>query len=283
VRAEDVAKVAVGPSKWRGGSEDFSPWTKLMTDIVTGDAFGVDRIDYLLRDSLHAGVGYGRFDHYRLIDTLRVLPGAADRPVIGIERGGIHAAEALQQARYFMFTQLYLHRVRRAYDKHLVDFLSAWLPGHKYPINIASHLALMDNEVLSAIHKAAAAPGLPGHDAARRIVCRQHFRVLYESRAEDLQKTLHPEAAIYAAAAAEFGPEDVRLDTYRQGSQPVEFAVLREDGQVVSSLQESEILNHIPRAAVAYVFVVPERRAEADKWLKSNQESILTKAFEEKI
>jgi hypothetical protein len=29
----------------------------------------VDRMDYLLRDSYHTGVAYGRFDHNRLIDT----------------------------------------------------------------------------------------------------------------------------------------------------------------------------------------------------------------------
>ena len=92
--------MAVGVKKWPGPASDFSPWDELMTEIVTGDAFGVDRMDYLLRDSLHAGVAYGRFDHYRLIDTLRILPSAdpdkPGKPVIGIERGGLHAAEGLQ-------------------------------------------------------------------------------------------------------------------------------------------------------------------------------------------
>src|ERR1051325_2025640 len=86
LKANDVAKVAVGVKKWPGPASDFSPWDELMTEIVTGDAFGVDRIDYLLRDSLHAGVAYGRFDHYRLIDTLRVLRSPeSNKPVIGIE------------------------------------------------------------------------------------------------------------------------------------------------------------------------------------------------------
>ena len=95
--ADLVAKIAIGPDKWRkwfGKGTDFSAWDLLMTDIVTGDAFGVDRIDYLLRDSHHAGVAYGRFDHYRLIDTLRILSHPTlERPMIGIEKGGIHAAK----------------------------------------------------------------------------------------------------------------------------------------------------------------------------------------------
>ena len=90
-----VAKIAIGPEKWGkwfGKATDFKEWDLLMTEIVTGDAFGVDRIDYLLRDSHHAGVAYGRFDHYRLIDTLRILRHPElERPMIGIEKGGIHA------------------------------------------------------------------------------------------------------------------------------------------------------------------------------------------------
>ena len=281
LRPIDVAKIAVGPSKWPNGASDYSPWEKLMTDIVTGDAFGVDRIDYLLRDSWHAGVGYGKFDHYRLIDTLRILPSSSDeRPVIGIELGGIHAAEALQQARYFMFSQLYLHRVRRAYDLHLRDFLSAWLPGGQYSTDLLEHLRMTDNEVLTAIHAAARDENQPGHAAARRIVKREHYAVLYSRRAEDLSISLQPERAIYEAAANQFGG-DVRLDGYRQESQSVDFAVLRDDESVVSSLQESEILNHIPGAAAGYVFVVPERLDDAKKWLTDNHDAVLKQRREE--
>lgn len=281
LRAEDVAKVAVGPSKWLGGAAAYSPWDKLMTDIVTGEAFGVDRIDYLLRDSLHAGVAYGRFDQYRLIDTLRVLPSAsADRPTVGIELGGIHAAEALQQARYFMFSQLYLHRVRRAYDLHLRDFLSKWLADGQYSIEIDDHLEMTDNEVLVAIHTAARNADAPGNEPARRIVRREHYAVLYSRRAEDLKVSLDPEKAIYEAAVKEFG-DQVRLDAYRQESQSVDFAVVRSDGSVVSSLQESEILNHIPGAAAGYVFIVPERKSEADAWLKAHHDVILREGREE--
>jgi HD superfamily phosphohydrolase len=56
----------------------------------------------MLRDSLHTGVAYGRFDHNRLIATLRIIPGApegGDGPVdadpqLGCERRGLESAEA---------------------------------------------------------------------------------------------------------------------------------------------------------------------------------------------
>ena len=111
-------------------------------------------MDYLLRDSLHAGVAYGRFDHHRLVDTMRILPSAneeSDEPTLGVEIGGIHSSEALLLARYFMFVQVYLHHVRLAYDFHLKQFLQAWLPGGGFPTDVNSHQELTDNEVLTAI------------------------------------------------------------------------------------------------------------------------------------
>ena len=72
IQPKDVGKLAVGPKYYKG--ETFSNWEAILSEIITSDAFGADRIDYLLRDSYHAGVAYGRFDHHRLIDTLCVLP-----------------------------------------------------------------------------------------------------------------------------------------------------------------------------------------------------------------
>ena len=92
-------------------------------------------MDYLLRDSYHAGVAYGRFDHFRLIDTLRIIPSESDRAVaaskLGVEAGGLHSAEALLLARYYMYSQVYCHPIRRIYDIHLQDFLASDLAGGK--------------------------------------------------------------------------------------------------------------------------------------------------------
>jgi len=76
LRAEYIVKLAVGQKKIK--DVRFSDWEAILSEIITSDAFGVDRIDYLLRDSHHAGVAYGKFDHFRLIDTLRILPKSID-------------------------------------------------------------------------------------------------------------------------------------------------------------------------------------------------------------
>jgi uncharacterized protein len=135
---DDVVKLALGPrkiEKLRLGLS-FDAWQAILAEIIVGDVFGADRIDYLLRDSLHTGVAYGRFDYHRLIETLRIIPGAPEGtnasddvdPQLGCERGGLESAEALMLARYFMFAQVYYHPTRLAYNEHLKDFLAAWLP-----------------------------------------------------------------------------------------------------------------------------------------------------------
>jgi len=120
LRPLDVVKLAVGPPKAKDLT--FSTWETILSEIIVGDAFGVDRMDYLLRDSYHAGVAYGRFDHFRLIDTLRILPSGSDepgKPALGVEEGGLQSAEALLLGRYYMYSQVYFHPIRRIYDIHL--------------------------------------------------------------------------------------------------------------------------------------------------------------------
>ena len=104
-----------------------------LQQIISGP-LDADKMDYLLRDSYYAGVDYGRFDLDRIINTLVVVEHPIIKgPALGIDIGGLFAAEAMVLARYYMFLQVYFHEIRRAYDFHLTDFLKELLPGGKYP------------------------------------------------------------------------------------------------------------------------------------------------------
>jgi HD superfamily phosphohydrolase len=233
IESKDVAKLAVGPKYYKEGR--FSDWEAILSEIIVGDAFGVDRMDYLLRDSYHIGVAYGRFDQYRLIDTLRILPKmdrtseeepGSQEPALGIEEGGLHSAEALLLARYFMFSQVYCHHVRRIYDIHLMDFLKAWLPEGMFSTSIDELLQITDNEVISEMSKAIRDKKHLGYNHARQIAKREHFRLLYQRTQEDLKVNRDAGDAVFKAASKKFGESEVRHDTYVQKGGGLNFPVL---------------------------------------------------------
>jgi len=283
IKSDDVAKLAVGPKKFK--DPKFGEWETILSEIITGNSFGVDRMDYLLRDSYHAGVAYGKFDYYRLIDTMRILPKTEDgsvEPALGIEEGGLHSAEALLLARYFMYTQLYFHSVRRIYDIHLRDFLKEWLPDGHFHTTIQDHLRLNDIEVLTALFKASEDNKLKGYDSARRIINRDHFKLIYKRNPRDIEKNPDVAKAVFHAACNQFGEQNVRLDSYRQTSQGHDFPVITGDKQILSSLELSDISKMFPIVAVDYVFINPELRKEAQIWKEQNLKKIIMLKKEDK-
>ena len=265
LNAEDVGKVAVGTKHY---PKPLSDWESLLSEIIGGDAFGADRMDYLLRDSLHAGVSYGHFEHHRLIDTLRILPRHeedATKPTLGIEQGGLQSAESLVWARYFMYTQIYFHHVRRIYDFHLKQFLGAWLPNGRFGAELKEHQLLTDVEILCAIRAASADPHAPGHEAARRIVKREHFRLVAEITEPDRLVAADAAELLAGELRQEFGPAVVFLDSYTQKSKGIRFPVLSRDGAVEWSTVLSTTLKQVPTFTVEYVFVAPEHVNAARK------------------
>lgn len=281
LRPEHIVKLALGPKK--AADFEFSDWEAILSEIIIGDAFGVDRMDYLLRDSYHSGVAYGKFDHYRLIDSLRILPSPPSsekeerslEPTLGVDAGGLHTAEALLLARYFMFTQVYFHPVRRIYDIHLKDYLQDWLPDGRFSTDVDSHMKLTDNEVISALRKAANDSSEDGHEHARRIIDRGHFKVLYERNPEDIAVNRNAAQAIFEAVKTQYGPERARMDSYKQKGGSPNFPVLTRDGRIVSSLAESQVLEKLPVAAFDYVFIDAGLRSDAEKWLLENRKKVI--------
>jgi HD superfamily phosphohydrolase len=283
----EIGKIALGPRKVEklGLELSFSTWEAILAEMVVGDSFGADRVDYLLRDSINLGVAYGRFDHERLIHTLRILPAATEErgesvakaerePQLGIERGGLEAAEALWLARYFMFSQVYFHPTRLIYDQHLRDFLAAWLPDGRFSTDVAGHLRLTDAEVAAAMRAAERDDSAPGHDAARRILRRDHFRVVYQRRPDDGTFEID---ALYRAARDRFDP-----DLVRYGGSPkrgdADFPVRDRDGSSVPAVSLSTVLAELPVSRDQYIFAAPELRDEATRWLDNERDRIVAEA-----
>jgi HD superfamily phosphohydrolase len=166
IRAGEIAALILGSAE--AGPGLF--WRPLISGQLDAD-----RMDYLLRDSYHTGVQYGRYDWHRIINTVTVAPPDEDRaPRVGVTEGGWNAAEGLIIARYMMFNQIYYHKTRVILDFHLQHALTKLLPQGHFPLptdsGLQEYLAWDDWRVLGAL-----AAG-EGADHGRRLRERDLFR-----------------------------------------------------------------------------------------------------------
>lgn len=79
----------------------------------------MDRLDYLRRDSLFTGAGYGHFDWFRLLGAMELTDvGAGGRDLVWGEKARF-AIEEYIFARFYMFQNVYLHKTTRGFEKML--------------------------------------------------------------------------------------------------------------------------------------------------------------------
>jgi HD superfamily phosphohydrolase len=103
IEPSDVADLISG--------EAVKPAHRILRSMLSGP-IDIDKIDYLARDSLHAGVPYGQhFDRRRLINSL-CLNETGD--ALAITDKGKTAAEMMVFARYVMFSEVYWHHAVRS-------------------------------------------------------------------------------------------------------------------------------------------------------------------------
>lgn len=182
----------------------------------------VDRMDYLLRDSLMTGAKYGIYDLEWIINAL-AIDVEADR--IFVAARGLYAVEEYLQARYYMFRQVYFHRTLRSAEavlrsalRRALELLEAgeevWCaPGTAFekvlrrePLTLKEHLEIDDSDVLFHIKQWQRAGDPVLSDLSRRFIGRRLFKAI-DLDMPETERDGFLAAARAAVAGAGFAPE----------------------------------------------------------------------------
>jgi HD superfamily phosphohydrolase len=231
-------------------------------DLITGQ-LDADRMDYLLRDSYHCGVSYGRYDWQRLAHTvIAVPPTDQGGPRVGVMEGGWHAAEGLIVARYFMFTQVYFHKTRVIYDHHLQGALADLLSGGVFPDpkgrHLEEYLQWDDWRVLGLLQKG------KGGEHGKRLAGRDHFReVIHTSETpstDDLEQLVKWREALGDLLAAEMSADK---SWYKAGQADIQIVSQRPKIEVEPLSKYSSVVRNMAPIQQVRLYARSEHRADA--------------------
>ncbi|ADO45178.1 metal dependent phosphohydrolase [Hydrogenobacter thermophilus TK-6] len=203
---------------------------KLLSNIITGE-FGADRMDYLRRDAYFCGTSYGFFDYERLLNHIELVEGKKT-----VNLSALRALESFILGRYFMYLQVYFHKVVRILNIHLLEMIERFF-GSDYFLNAEKLMTLTDGDILSVALK------YPQDIHVKRLMGREHFREVFRTNSkEEFERAKEDLLAVY-------DPQLVRFDSVSKKVLDEEIFVsekgkvfpLKEVSEIFSSLKDIEI------------------------------------------
>ena len=283
--SDDVMSILLGKRSGESGLSDAE--VELLASCISGPV-DVDKLDYLVRDSLHVGVPYGRnFDVSRLLSSLTVHP---QKPRLAISEKGRTAAEMMVFSRYVMFSEVYWHHAVRS----ATAMLQRLVFELQTTIDLKATFDFDDTQWISTIQAAAAdnhakilASGLFG--PTRRLYKRAaEFNVLDrpelhrslahrpywwqvacgDELARQLSRksgqTIHPWELLIDAPPVKL-EVDINMDVVNKTG---DVRKLGDVSPVAHALAHQQFDGHVKRVRI---FVADHVRATVAKWLHDDQ------------
>lgn len=281
----DISAVALGAHFFRIALQEtqkkplFCSWRYVLSQIITSDFFGADRIDYLLRDAHFTGVVYGVFDYPQIIDTLRFFK-KGKHLALGITHSGMQAVEGLILARYFMFVRVFYHPQTNSYAILFQSFFKKAFKNLKKDLqNPETFVQWTDNEFFSELTRATYDIFHPGHEAALKIAQFNYYkpiRIVYKKKAfakKIWNKHLHVLKLKYKNLIDLHFYEAFVKKNSQKSTLPfwLEKSFLvgtHFRGKVASSEHYSEMISKIPSTMTPWVFVDPSIYTPVVRYLK---------------
>lgn len=188
-------------------NKTFTP--KIAFSIISSQ-FDVDRLDYLLRDSIMTGCKYARIDLEWIIRNLvavapdKSLPNNLDIAIDGSR--GISAIDQYLLGRFHNYKHIVYHKTVRAAEmmfKRILTLgfgsgceLDLLISGSlmkialKEPLTVEDYLSLDDNIIMTQIkHWAVSSKNETLKDLSDRLINRKLFKAVYLDRKDDFERT----------------------------------------------------------------------------------------------
>ena len=154
--------------KVAGETIDFRP---ILQQLISSE-LDADRMDYLRRDSWHAGVSYGQFDYDWLVSNLtsEVRKGTC---YLALQHRALYALEDFLISRFHMFLMVYFHYKSVVYDEMLARYLGSPDRAYQLPADIEKYCDSNDADLYSHLAQSS-------NPWAKRISNRESYRMLIE-------------------------------------------------------------------------------------------------------
>ena len=132
----------------QGEVTDFRP---LLHQLISSE-LDADRMDYLRRDSLHAGVSYGQFDYDWLVSNL-TLHKKDQCAYLSLQHRALYAFEDFLISRYHMFLMVYFHYKSVVFDEMLGQYLTDPECDYHLPADIEQYCDYNDAHLWAHLAK----------------------------------------------------------------------------------------------------------------------------------
>ncbi|SNZ12260.1 HD domain-containing protein [Hydrogenobacter hydrogenophilus] len=221
---------------------------RILSDIITGE-FGADRMDYLRRDAYFCGTYYGFFDYERLLNHIDLIEG---KKTVNIS--AIRTLESFFLGRYFMYAQVYFHKVVRILNIHLLELIERFFRRDQF-LNTDSLMTMTDGELLAVALKH------PDNIHIKRLIGREHFREVFSTNSYEEFQEVKKELTL------RYEPEVLRFDAVRKKVMD-DDVLLSKNNTLVSLREASDVMANLKDIEIYRVY--------AERSLKDEMRKLLT-------
>ena len=115
------------------------PWEK----CLLSSELDVDRLDYLRRDSVFTGSGYGHFDWYRILHAFNLHKRTHGSHILVWPDKAKYAIEEYIFSRFYMYNNVYQHKTTRGFERllHAAWKRARWLHGDGTDVGLVRPIA----------------------------------------------------------------------------------------------------------------------------------------------